>query len=174
MPELRFIFSVSHRINTARTKNVQLHEQASHTHRLHYANQFLQCVCAVPSSVLGPLNSRRKQRRRDNGNKPDFGCIKSGLPQGSVLYPLLVIIYIGYLDTGIISDVSMFVDDTKICRVIESDQDARVTRLYGWAEKLHIEFNAWKCNAISLDRNNFLYNDCLNDTPVVGLGVRGM
>ncbi len=41
-----------------------------------------------------------------------------------MLGPLLFIIYIIDLDTGISSDVSKFPDDTKVGRVIRTDQDA--------------------------------------------------
>ncbi len=56
------------------------------------------------------------------------------MPQGSVLGPLLFIIYINDLDTGISSDVSKFPDDTKIGRVIRSNQDASI---------LQNELNSW-------------------------------
>ncbi len=62
--------------------------------------------------------------------KSDWGCVTSGVPQG----------HINDLITGISSDVSKFPDDTKIGRVIESDQDAAVLqeelgRLHDWARK---------------------------------------
>ncbi len=68
--------------------------------------------------------SGRKQRVQINGKKSDSGCITSGVPQGSVLGPLLFIIYINDLDSGIRSDVSKFADNTKVGRVINTDQDA--------------------------------------------------
>ncbi len=41
-----------------------------------------------------------------------------------MLGPLLLIIYINDLDTGISSEVSKFADDTKVGKVIRTDQDA--------------------------------------------------
>ena len=115
--------------------------------------------------------SNRKQRVQINGKISDWGCVTSGVPQGSVLGPLFFIIYINDLDTGISSDVSKFADDTKIGSVIESDQDASIlqgelNRLYDWADKWQMEFNVGKCSILSVGRSNPSHNYCLNDTLI--------
>ncbi len=60
---------------------------------------------------------------------------------------------------GISSEVSKFADDTKVGRVIRTEQDANelqgdLHRLYDWARKWQIEFNIGKCNVMSAGRNN--------------------
>ncbi len=82
--------------------------------------------------------SNRKQKLQINGNTSDWGCVRSEVPQGSLLGSLLFIIYINDLDTGVSNDVSKFADDSMIDRVIESHQDASIlqdelNRLYDWA-----------------------------------------
>ncbi len=57
-----------------------------------------------------------------------------------MLGPLLFIIYINNLDSGIRIEVSKFADDTKVGKVVRTDQDVRelqgdLDRLCDWARK---------------------------------------
>ena len=56
--------------------------------------------------------SNRKQHVVINGFESEWGLIEAGVPQGSVLGPLLFLIYIDDLENGIISNVNFFADDT--------------------------------------------------------------
>ncbi len=72
-----------------------------------------------------------------------------------MLGPLLFIIYINDLDSGISGEDSKFADDTKVGKVIRTDQDARelqndLDRLYDWARKWQMEFNIGKCSILSV------------------------
>ena len=67
--------------------------------------------------------------------------------QGSVLGPLLFLIYINDLDNSIVSKISKFVDDTKLCRssrhpdeVLELQED--LNRLVDWANTWQMTSNA--------------------------------
>ncbi len=69
------------------------------------------------------------------------------------------------LDTGISSDVSKFADDTKIGRVIRSNQDASILQneldnLYEWAEKWQMRFIVGKRSTKSVGRTNPTYQWC--------------
>ena len=58
--------------------------------------------------------SNRKQRAVHNGFSSDYSSIDSGVPQGSVLGPLLFLIYINDLEKNIKPNVKFFADDTML------------------------------------------------------------
>ena len=60
----------------------------------------------------------RSQIVRVNGEESFSAAVLSGIPQGSVLGPLLFVIYINDLPDKIRSDTLIFADDTKIMRVV--------------------------------------------------------
>ena len=89
----------------------------------------------------------RKQRVVLNGAASDYGDIKSGVPQGSVLGPLLFLIYINDLEENIKSQIRFFADDTMLFSIVkdpalsanELNQDLETIRQ--WAHQWKLEFN---------------------------------
>ena len=96
----------------------------------------------------------RKQIVVIDGHRSDPVCVLSGVPQGSVLGPLLFLILMYDITVGLNNSIlSSFADDTKIWRGISIDQD--VTQLQGdleliykWAEENNMLFNGDKFAAI--------------------------
>ena len=90
---------------------------------------------------------------------PGRRSVTSGVLQGSVLGPLLFVIYINDLEENIAGLISKFADDTKIGGVADSDEDCQriqqdVDRLEKWAEKWQMEFNPDKCEVMHFGRTN--------------------
>ena len=82
--------------------------------------------------------------------------VKSGVPQGSVLGPLLFLLYVNELPDWIVSSMVMFADDTKVWREITRAEDARelqedLNRLRTWARTWLMQFNAEKCKVMHIN-----------------------
>ena len=69
----------------------------------------------------------RKQRATVEGGNSSWITVHSGVSQGSMLCPLLFLIYSNDLDDTVVSNILKFVDDTKIYRKVpRSEQDSEV------------------------------------------------
>ena len=81
----------------------------------------------VQGEILEWINSFLKDREQQvivNGSKSGITPVISGIPQGTVLGPVLFVIYINDLLDELSSHGLMFADDTKIYRQITSREDA--------------------------------------------------
>ena len=81
--------------------------------------------------------------------------ILSGVPQGTVLGPLLFSLYINDITTDIDSEVRLFADDCVCYREIKGTEDtvklqADIDRLGSWARKWGMRFQPVKCNIIQI------------------------
>ena len=89
----------------------------------------------------------RKQRVVLNGSSSDYSEIESGVPQGSVLGPLLFLIYINDLERNIKSNIRFFADDTMLFSVvndpvISADELNHDLDIYQWAHQWKMAFNS--------------------------------
>ena len=77
-------------------------------------------------SLLGNYLENRQQRIVLNGLNSEWREINSGVPQGSVLEPLLLLIYINDLPDGITSICKIFVDDTSLfSKVLDANESTK-------------------------------------------------
>ena len=102
----------------------------------------------------------RKQRVVLNGANSKWRSVLSGVPQGSVLGPLLFIIYVNDIETSVKSRVSKFADDTKIYNQISTAADTKqlqhdIDRVFNWAEEWQMKFNVDKCKVINFGNSAF-------------------
>uniref|UniRef100_M3XLH7 Reverse transcriptase domain-containing protein n=1 Tax=Latimeria chalumnae TaxID=7897 RepID=M3XLH7_LATCH len=101
----------------------------------------------------------RSQRVMVQGIASDWKDVKSGVPQGSVLGPLLFNIFINDLEEGVKSTLVKFADDTKMMKVLDGDSacdelQKDLDTLQTWAVKWQMKFNVGKCKVLHLGVNN--------------------
>ena len=81
--------------------------------------------------------------------------VLSGVPQGSVLGPLLFILFVNDLPDWIVSSMIMFADDTKLWRTIKNAEDSKILQsdldaLMNWSTKYLLKFNPQKCKLMHI------------------------
>ena len=103
-------------------------------------------------SLLECYLTNRNQRVVLNGQTSDLKQFHSGVPQGSVLGPLLFLIYINDLPDGIMSMCKIFADDTSLFSIENSTHSSQSVLNYDlkcineWAYQ-------WKMTSILIPKN---------------------
>ena len=101
----------------------------------------------------------RQQRVVVNGVKSDRAPVVSGVPQGTVLGPLLFSLHINNITADIESEIRLFADDCVCYREIKGKEDTLklqrdIDRLGNWARKWGMRFQPVKCNMMQLTRKH--------------------
>ena len=100
--------------------------------------------------------SNRKQLISINGSHSSVLPVSSGVPQGSILGPLLFLVYINDLPDAITScKVFLFADDTKCYHPISSASNCEqlqncLDKLSDWSERWNMHFNESKCVVMNI------------------------
>ena len=102
-----------------------------------------------------------------------FIPVLSGVPQGTVLGPLIFLLYINDIAKGINSPLRLFTDDCLLYRVINGVEDRGTNRiqedsnkLSEWANTWQLKFNVNKCTVIGCTRSltpfthDYILNNC--------------
>ena len=76
----------------------------------------------------------------------------SGVPQGTVLCPLLFLLHINDLPSVVSSKVRLFADDCLIYRNIKNKEDQIALQKENWGNTWGMRLNAAKCNIMRVSR----------------------
>ena len=93
----------------------------------------------------------RRQKVVINGESSSWNDVTSGVPQGSVLGPVLFVLFINDLPDTIQSSLYLFADDTKVFNPLISSYDSNkfqqdLVELHLWTEKWLLSFHPDKCH----------------------------
>ena len=103
----------------------------------------------VLSWISSFLTDRRQRVVLRNGVST-WQQVTSGVPQGTILGPILFLLYINDISENVSSHTKMFADDTKLYNTIHSIADCEILqadldKLSNWAKKWLLKFNVDKC-----------------------------
>ncbi|MCP3680120.1 MAG: reverse transcriptase family protein, partial [Gammaproteobacteria bacterium] len=92
------------------------------------------------------------------GVKSTWKEVTSGVPQGSVLGPIMFVVYVNDMVQGVESYISLFADDAKIMKKIEDTGSQEglqkdLNKIYKWSREWEMEFNAKKCKVLEMGKS---------------------
>ena len=101
---------------------------------------------------------QRRQQVLVNRNKSSISYPRSGVPQGSVLGPMLFLLFIGDISKGISASTLVYVDDSKVKDQIKTEEDVEklqnnLNLIYQWEERNNMKFNGDKFQLVRYGQN---------------------
>ena len=119
----------------------------------------------VLSWIEAFLNNRRQRVVLRNGSSK-WILVKSGVPQESILGPLLFLFYVNDMPTLVQNTAKMFADDTKLYAKTKTRQDCDrlqqdLNHLAAWSQDWLLKFNETKCVVLKI-RESLKYAYTLN------------
>ena len=106
--------------------------------------------CGIRGDLLNLLNSflsKRQQRTVINGKCSSWEGVSAGVPQGSILGPLLFLVYINDLPDGLQSNIRIYADDTSLFSVVHNPNlssdvlSSDLSLIKSWAYQWKMSFN---------------------------------
>ena len=107
---------------------------------------------------IGNFLKDRTQRVKVGEQLSTEAPVVSGVPQGSVIGPVLFIIFINDLPDGLKNKILLFADDVKLYRRVKTVADCMelqrdLNQLSAWSIKWQLLFNPTKCQLLRLGKN---------------------
>ena len=105
--------------------------------------------------------NERNQKVTVNGNESSNRLVTSGIPQGSVLGPILFVIYINDRPKCVEANTYLFDDDTNIFREIKTEEDRThlqddLDKLQQWSDTWLLKFHPIKCKVMSVSNKRLM------------------
>ena len=102
--------------------------------------------------------TKRQQRVVIKDHNSSYIHVNSGVPQGTVLGPLMFLLYINDITTNISSNIRLFADDCVLYRVIHSEQDHHILQqdlnlIIQWTVLWQMCLNTDKCAILTCSRS---------------------
>lgn len=114
----------------------------------------------VTLSWISTWLTTRTQRVVVDGEASTSVHVTSGVPQGTVLGPLMFLLFINDIGDEVDSTIKLFADDCLLMRRIASVDDtvklqSDMDRLLEWADRWQMQFNAKKCYSMRIHRKRY-------------------
>ena len=114
----------------------------------------------IKSEVLQWIKSfltGRRHRVGVNGELSSWIEAISGIPQGSVLGPILFVVFINDMPEVVKNSCKLFADDAKLYRSVKTEMDNAslqddITSMVAWSEKWQLPFNESKCKCLHIGK----------------------
>ena len=105
----------------------------------------------------------------------DWTLVTSGVPQGSIIGPLLFLLFVNDLPRTALSTAKLFADDTKVYRETPTKQEcdmlqSELNNFSAWSKTWLINFNALKCVVLGV-REAIQYMNTLDGIRLESKGV---
>ena len=146
-------------------------------------------ICDNTLFWINSFLCNRRQRVLIDGSASKYKPVLSGVPQGTVLGPLLFLLYINDITVNIKSNIRIFADDCILYREIQNNNDKHllqqdINTLYEWSKKWVMNFNSGKCYVLPISRrrkniisNNYFLGtsslEILNSHTYLGVTISG-
>ena len=114
-------------------------------------------ICGLPLEWIRSFLNDRVQRVAVDDKASDEATVTSGVPQGSVLCPILFLVFINDMPECINSKYRLFADNSIVYRTITSVADSialqkDLNSLHEWEVTWGMSFNPSKCNTMNIAR----------------------
>ncbi len=112
----------------------------------------------------------RTQKVVVDGEESPLSQVTSGVPQGTVLGPLMFLLFINDIVDNVSSEIRLFADDCVLYQEVKSPEDQRrlqqdLDRLIEWTRIWQMEFNPAKCQTLHISRRR---NKLLHEYQMLG------